>query len=296
MEPVVDLRGAVALVGRFPALAGADLAVDAGEVVLLQGPNGAGKTTLLRCCAGLVPVVDGRARVLGCDLRADRRRVRRRVGLLAHASGLYDALTVEANVAFWGRASGCEPGDVDAALARMGLAGRLRSVDVGRLSAGQRRRTSLAVLLARRPELWLLDEPHAGLDQSGRDLVDRLIADASAAGVTVLLSSHELERAAAVAHRQVEVVGGHVRPVDPGPSPGSPTDPGRGSAPSGGAQGPPADAGSGSAPSGGALGRPADAGSGTGPGRDGRRPPGARIATETEPSDGEADGGDHDVA
>ncbi|WCO67690.1 heme ABC exporter ATP-binding protein CcmA [Iamia majanohamensis] len=213
MEPVVDLRGAVALVGRFPALAGADLEVGPGEVVLLQGPNGAGKTTLLRCCAGLVPVVDGVARVLGCDLRADRRQVRRRVGLLAHATGLYDELTVEANVAFWGRAGGCRPEDVEAALARMGLDGRLRSVDVGRLSAGQRRRTSLAVLLARRPELWLLDEPHAGLDQAGRDLVDGLIGDASAAGVTVLLSSHELDRAAAVAHRQVEVVGGHVRPV-----------------------------------------------------------------------------------
>ena len=108
MEPVVDLRGAVALVGRFPALAGADLTVDRGEVVLLQGPNGAGKTTLLRCCAGLVPVVDGRAVVLGCDLAADRRGVRGRVGLLAHATGLYDDLTVADNVAFWARAAGSE--------------------------------------------------------------------------------------------------------------------------------------------------------------------------------------------
>ncbi|HXH58029.1 heme ABC exporter ATP-binding protein CcmA [Iamia sp.] len=213
MEPAVDLCGAVALVGRFPALAGADLVIDPGEVVLLQGPNGAGKTTLLRCCAGLVPVIDGEARVLGCDLRTDRRRVRGRVGLLAHSSGLYDDLTVEDNLRFWGRAAGSDRADVEAALDRLGLAGRLRGVAVGRLSAGQRRRTSLAVLVARRPELWLLDEPHAGLDQAGRDLVDGLIRDASAAGVTVLLSSHELERAAAVAHRQVEVVGGHVREV-----------------------------------------------------------------------------------
>ena len=214
MEPAVDLRGAVALVGRFPALAGADLTVAPGEVVLLQGPNGAGKTTLLRCCAGLVPVVEGTARVLGCDLVADPRAVRHRVGLLAHATGLYDDLTVEDNVRFWGRASGARDVDVDAALDRLGLAERLRQVQVSKLSAGQRRRTSLAVLVARRPELWLLDEPHAGLDQAGRDLVDGLIGDASRAGATVLLSSHELERAAKVAHRQVEVVGGHVRPVD----------------------------------------------------------------------------------
>jgi heme ABC exporter ATP-binding subunit CcmA len=181
--------------------------------VLLQGPNGAGKTTLLRCCAGLVPVVDGEATVLGCDLRLDRRSVRGRVGLLAHATGLYDDLTVADNVTFWARAAGADAADVAAALARLGLDGRLRDVQVSLLSAGQRRRTSLAVLLARRPELWLLDEPHAGLDAAGRDLVDGLIRDAAAAGATVLLSSHELDRAAAVADRQVEVVGGQVRPV-----------------------------------------------------------------------------------
>ena len=82
MEPVVQLRGAVTLLGRFPALAGIDLEVAAGEVVLLRGPNGAGKTTLLRCCAGLVPLARGEARVLGHDL-ADRRQaraLRRRVG------------------------------------------------------------------------------------------------------------------------------------------------------------------------------------------------------------------------
>lgn len=212
-SPAVDLRGAVALVGRFPALAGADLTVERGEVVLLQGPNGAGKTTLLRTCAGLVPVVEGEARVLGHDLRHDRRSVRRRIGLLAHATGLYDDLTVEANVRFWAAAAGADDDQVAAALDRLGLAGRLRDVPVAKLSAGQRRRTSLAVLVSRRPELWLLDEPHAGLDAAGRDLVDGLIADAVAAGATVLLSSHELERAQRVAHRQVEVVGGHVREV-----------------------------------------------------------------------------------
>ncbi|HEX2575822.1 MAG TPA: ATP-binding cassette domain-containing protein, partial [Aquihabitans sp.] len=92
MEPVVSFRGAVCLLGRFPALAGVDLDVGAGEIVLLQGPNGAGKTTVLRACAGLVPVAEGHATVLGVDLRADRRAVRHRVGLLGHASGLYEDL------------------------------------------------------------------------------------------------------------------------------------------------------------------------------------------------------------
>jgi len=210
MEPVVHLRAAVSLLGRFPALAGVDLDVAAGEIVLLQGPNGAGKTTLLRTCAGLLPVVSGEAVVLGHDLTRDRRSVRAEVGLLAHATGLYDELTVADNVAFWTRAARADPADAEAAMVRLGLDGRLRHVAVGRLSAGQRRRTSLAVLVARRPRLWLLDEPHAGLDHEARDLVDGLIRDAAGSGATVLVASHELDRAAALAGRTASVVGGTV--------------------------------------------------------------------------------------
>jgi heme ABC exporter ATP-binding subunit CcmA len=213
MEPVVTLRAAVALAGRFPVLAGADLEVGRGEVVLLRGPNGAGKTSILRACAGLLPVVSGTAEVLGHDLAdaGQRRALRRRVGLLGHANAIYDDLTVAENVRFWGRAAGASDAEVDAAMARMALDGRLAEVPGARLSAGQRRRTSIASLLARRPELWLLDEPHAGLDQGGRDAVDELLAAASSAGATVLLASHELDRAGSVATRVVEVVAGAVR-------------------------------------------------------------------------------------
>lgn len=208
----MSLRAAVALLGRFPALAGVDLDVAAGEVVLLRGANGAGKTSLLRACAGLLPVVSGRAVVLGHDLTAaaDRRSVRRRVGLLGHATGLYDDLSVADNVRFWTRAAGARAQDAAAAMARLGLGGRLADVPVAKLSAGQRRRTSLACLVARRPELWLLDEPHAGIDQVGRDAVDELIAGAAAAGATVLVASHELDRAEGVAHRVVTIAGGAV--------------------------------------------------------------------------------------
>lgn len=211
METVVHLRAAVALLGRFPALAGVDLDVRRGEVVLLNGPNGAGKTSLLRACAGLLPIVSGEAVVLGHDLRADRWAVRRRVGLLGHATGLYDELTVADNVRFWARASRATPADADAAMAALGLDGRLRDVAVSRLSAGQRRRTSLAVLVARRPELWLLDEPHAGLDHEARDLVDGLVRDAARAGATIVVASHEHDRAAALAGRQVTIAGGTVQ-------------------------------------------------------------------------------------
>ncbi len=206
--PVVELRDVVAVLGRFPALAGVSLEVAAGEVLLLKGPNGAGKTTLLRVCAGLVPVARGEALVLGHDLRVDRSGVRPFVGLLGHHNGLYADLSVRDNVGFWGRTAGASDAEIGAAMTQLGLDGRLAAVNVSRLSAGQRRRTALACLIARRSQLWLLDEPHAGLDADGRDLLDSVIRRAVAAGATVMVASHELERAAALATRTVTVSGG----------------------------------------------------------------------------------------
>lgn len=208
---VVDLRDAVAVLGAFPALAGATLSVVRGEIVLLSGPNGAGKTTLLRLCAGLVALERGQARVLGIDLANDRELVRARVGMIGHNNGLYGDLTVSENVRFWGRTVGATIDEVAAALRRMGLDGRLADIPVARLSAGQKRRTALAGLVVRRAELWLLDEPHAGLDAAGRDELDAVLKMAAAAGATVMVASHELERAGRLATRQVEVVAGQIR-------------------------------------------------------------------------------------
>jgi heme ABC exporter ATP-binding subunit CcmA len=207
---VVELRDVVAVLGAFPALAGVTLAVERGEIVLLQGPNGAGKTSVLRLCAGLLPVARGEGHVLGFDLRTDRAAVRPRVGLLGHGNGLYADLTVRENVRFWAATAGATAEEVDAALARMGLDGRLVDVPARRLSAGQRRRTALACMIARRAELWLLDEPHAGLDAAGRDELDTTLRQAAASGATVVVASHETERAGSLATRCVDVVAGQV--------------------------------------------------------------------------------------
>jgi heme ABC exporter ATP-binding subunit CcmA len=221
MAPAVQLRSVVALVGRFPALAGIDLDVAQGEVVLLRGPNGAGKTSVLRACAGLLAVVSGEASVLGHDLRRDRRSVRPHVGMLGHAGFLYDDLTAEENVRFVARAverAGAHGGAdtrTGPLLARLGLDDRLRQVPVGRLSAGQRRRVSIAALMVRRSRLWLLDEPHAGLDAEGRELLDQLVREAVGTGATVLFTSHEGDRATALADRTVIVSGGRVQIPSP---------------------------------------------------------------------------------
>jgi heme ABC exporter ATP-binding subunit CcmA len=216
MAPVVLFRAAVALAGRFPALAGVDLSLDEGEVVVVMGPNGAGKTSLLRACAGLLPVTSGQASVLGVDLTADNTAVRPFVGLLGHAAPLYDELTAAENVRFAVRALGLPVKNADHALERLGLTGRLRSTPAGRLSAGQRRRLALAALLARSPALWLLDEPHAGLDAGSRALLGELIGEAVTSGASVLLSSHEPQLSVPLADRVVSMGGGRVTGEEPG--------------------------------------------------------------------------------
>ncbi len=210
MEPVIHLRDAVTVLGRFPALAGVDLDVTRGEIVLVAGPNGAGKSTLLRLCAGLAPLAKGSGQVLGFDLERRRREIRRRVGYLGHTNGLYLDLTAEENVRFWARSVGAPVGDAVATLDRLEVAQRWRSLAVAHLSAGQRRRTALACLVVRRPEIWFLDEPHTGLDATSRDLLDSLVREAVTGGATALVASHELDRSAALASREIRIVGGVV--------------------------------------------------------------------------------------
>ena len=206
----VRLEGAVVLLGRFPALAGADLAVDSGEIVLVRGPNGAGKSTLLHLCAGLLTLSEGQGEVLGCDLGVDRAAVRRRVGLLGHDTALYGELSAAENLDLWARASRVDAAGVPGALRRLGVPERLWAIPSTRLSAGQRRRVALAAVVVRRPELWLLDEPHAGLDSEGRELVSGLMSEAASAGAAVVLASHETGPADDLATRTVTMAGGTV--------------------------------------------------------------------------------------
>jgi len=207
---VVRCRTAVCLLGRFPALAGVDLDASTGEIVLLTGANGAGKTTLLRLLAGLVPLYSGEAVVLGHDLAHDRKSARRDLALVGHETFCYDDLTVRENLRFAARAAGRDEAAADAALERLGLA-RQSDVVHRRLSMGQRRRLAMAVALSRDPLLLLLDEPHAGLDAEGREVLDDVVRAAPGEGRTVLLASHELDHARGLATREVVITAGQAQ-------------------------------------------------------------------------------------
>ena len=143
-------------------------------------------------------LVGEQAIVLGNDLLAGgaagaqaRRQVRANVGLLGHVDALYGDLTVADQLAYSARLVRADSSEVTAAAERVGLPARLQAVPVRRLSTGQRRRLALAVMILKRPQLWLLDEPHAGLDEAGRALVDELLCEAASAGATVLFAAHE---------------------------------------------------------------------------------------------------------
>lgn len=191
MTPVVEARDLARRFGRRWALARLDLEVAPGERLLVVGANGSGKTTLLRMLATLMAPTQGRLRLFGLDVAAERAAVRRRVALVSHSTGIYEDLGGRDNLDVLGRLLGkAPPPDL---LARVGLADR--NDPVRGWSAGMRKRLALAGLLLKAPELVLLDEPFAQLDPAGMDAVSRLIASLPG---TVIVASHQVQRASAL--------------------------------------------------------------------------------------------------
>jgi heme ABC exporter ATP-binding subunit CcmA len=206
----VRLRDAVSMAGGFPLLSGVDLELTTSSLTVVVGANGAGKTSLLRLLAGLIGLSAGEGSVLGLDLAtADRRQLRRRVGWLGHEGSFYDDLSVEENLTFAARALGRPLEELTNVLERVDLSGR-RTTVAKQLSAGQRRRLGLAWLLLRRPELWLLDEPYASLDDDGRTFFDALLGDVVARGATVVVSAHDPLRSSQLCPRTLVMAGGRI--------------------------------------------------------------------------------------
>lgn len=202
--PSIDVSG---LVVRYPAgvvaVDGLTFTAGAGEVLALLGPNGAGKTTTVETLEGYKSPTSGTVRVLGLDPVADHAKLTPRIGVMLQKGGVYPGIRpVEALRLFASFYS--SPEDPAQLLDRLGLATVART-PWRRLSGGEQQRLSLALALVGRPEVAFLDEPTAGVDVSGRQVIREVIAELRARGCCVLLATHELDEAERVADRVVIV-------------------------------------------------------------------------------------------
>jgi ABC-2 type transport system ATP-binding protein len=208
----VEVRGLRRTYGHgddaYEAVRGVDLDVAEGSVTALLGTNGAGKTSTLEVIEGLAPATAGAVTVLGLDPIADRATVRRRTGVLLQRSGFSGDLTVRETLRQW-HATVTDPRPVDDMLAALDLEGRA-DVRVLALSGGETRRVDLACTLMGRPELAILDEPTTGLDPESRRGVWQLVNDLRDGGATVLVTTHYLEEAEALADRLEIMHGGRI--------------------------------------------------------------------------------------
>ncbi|WP_103532011.1 ABC transporter ATP-binding protein [Streptomyces sp. SM11] len=198
--PVIEANGVRRrYAGGFEAVSGISFSVARGELFALLGTNGAGKTSTVELLEGLAPPTDGTVRVLGHDPYRERAAVRPRTGVMLQEGGFPSDLTVLETVRMW---SACTTGARPAseALETVGLTARGR-VRVKQLSGGEKRRLDLALALTSRPEVLFLDEPTTGLDAEGRQETWELVRALRDSGTTVLLTTHYLEEAEALADR-----------------------------------------------------------------------------------------------
>jgi len=203
-EVVIEAEGLTKRYGGVPAVNDVSFAIERGEIFGLLGPNGAGKTTTILMMLGLSDISAGRVRVLGHDPAREPLTVKRRVGYLPDSVGFYDHLSAAVNLHYTARLIGIPVAERDArikrALERVGLA-QVADKRVGAFSHGMRQRLGVAEILMKGAEIAILDEPTSGLDpQATLELLD-MIRSLKRDGVTILLSSHLLDRVQSVCDR-----------------------------------------------------------------------------------------------
>lgn len=206
--PAVEVRDLCVRYGDLVAVDGVSFDAAAGQVTVVLGPNGAGKTSTVECCEGFRRPVQGQVRVLGHDPLRERRQVVGRMGVMLQDGGVYTGIRppemLRLFAAYYDR-----PRDPDELLELVGL-GHRRRTTWRRLSGGEKQRLSLALALVGRPEVLFLDEPTAGIDVEGRELIRSLVGGLRDEGVCVVLTTHDLDEAERVADRVVILSHGKV--------------------------------------------------------------------------------------
>jgi heme ABC exporter ATP-binding subunit CcmA len=198
---LIETRGLVKAYDLLPVLRKLDLAIERGEFVALLGPNGSGKSTLIRLLAGLSKPTAGTIHIGGWELPREAHAVRGQIGLVSHKPLLYDNLTARENLQFFSRLYNlADSTRIPDLLGRVGLAKRGDDL-IRTYSRGMQQRLSIARALLHKPDVLLLDEPYTGLDQDASATLDDLLAETQHDGHTILMTTHQLDRAARSASR-----------------------------------------------------------------------------------------------
>ncbi|HET6309458.1 MAG TPA: heme ABC exporter ATP-binding protein CcmA [Candidatus Nitrosotalea sp.] len=182
---IIVANGLTHWFGSEVALESIDLAIDAGEHMAVLGENGAGKTTLLRILATAARPTSGRLQIMGLDALRERKRLRARIGFVAHAPGLYPALSATENLEFFCTLQGVRKTKVAETLALVGLS-EVAKRPAGQLSRGMQQRLAIGRAILHDPKLLVLDEPDASLGSDAADLLAALMRDR-----TVVLATHD---------------------------------------------------------------------------------------------------------
>jgi len=195
---MIEARGLRRVFGRLVAVEGVSLQVPEGTILALLGPNGAGKTTTVRMLAGLLAPTGGEATVAGWDVRRQPAAVRASVGLVTDSPGLYDQMTPQAYLTFFGRVYGLDEPDlqrrIDHLLGLFALQS-VRRVRMAGFSRGMQQKVALARALLHEPSVVFLDEPTAGLDPLAARVVRELIVGLKHARRSIVLCTHDLDEA-----------------------------------------------------------------------------------------------------
>lgn len=209
--PSVRTSGLGKRFGHKWALAHVDLEVKAGEGLLVVGDNGSGKSTLLKLLAGLLLPTLGTVEILGASPQDPGSEARSLLSLVGHQGNLYEALTPFETLEFWNRLDGGHKsvGDLEALLREAGL-GKDRDTRVNGFSAGMRKRLSISRLHLENPKVVLLDEPFSALDETGRNWLLGTLARLRAAGATLIVASHDPQRAVPLCDRAIRMDEGQI--------------------------------------------------------------------------------------
>ena len=207
----VEVRALFKSYGSTRALRNLDLTLNWGECLVLFGANGAGKTTLIKVLATLAKPDAGSVQVAGFDRGRHSAAIRASVGVLGHQTLLYEDLTPVENLRFYGRLYGIASlkRRIGEALEQVGMA-RWANQRVRTLSHGMQKRVSLARAILHDPAVLLLDEPESGLDQEALQMLERILQATVSKGRAVLMTTHNLDRGLALAHRVGILSGGRL--------------------------------------------------------------------------------------